>query len=190
MLPLFIYFVTIDWLKYEWVKLLFHAVSSMPYLHGSDSTPIILSFLSTQFTISEASDSALGWLCIPIWLPASLMTVHQSVSQSLCQPHSQLISQSVTQSICQLVSGQSMSVSSQSVTESPTQSINQADSQSVALLASYWPHSQLISQSVTQSIYQLVSQQSMWVSSQSVSTLFNQPTSQWVFSQWVDKSYG
>ena len=109
-----------------------HALFAWLRLNTNNS----LSFLSTQFTISEASDSALGWLCIPIWLPASLMTVHQSVSQSLCQPHSQLISQSVTQSICQLVSGQSMSVSSQSVTESPTQSINQADSQSVALLAS------------------------------------------------------
>lgn len=112
----FIYFVTVDWLKYEWVKLLFHAVPFMPYLRGSDSTIVLYVF--PQYTIHKQWSQ---WLCTRVILythtAACQLDDCPSVTQSvLCQPHSQLIGQPVTQSICWLVSWQSMSVSSKSVT--------------------------------------------------------------------------
>ena len=161
LLPLFIYFMTVDWLKYVQMKLLFHAVPPCLFAWQKLDDYIFCCLLLYDFAlhIREATDSHRVTLYIqmiafqPSWL---------SISQSVTLWASQLISQEQD----------SQSVN-HSVVLSTSQSVGQSAIQSVALLASLsdslllcWSVSQAVScHSASQSICQLVRPQSIcqWV---------------------------
>ena len=135
LLPLFIYFTTVDWLKYVQIKLLFHAVPPCLFAWQKFDDYIFCCLLL--------------WLCITHqrshWLPQgdfvylndclpAFMTVHQSISH--------FVSQSIYQSRAR-----------QSVSKSLSCFINQSISWSVSHSIGCF-----VSQSVRQSFIMLVSQ--------------------------------
>ena len=79
LLPLFIYFTTVDWLKYVQMKLLFHAVPPCLFAFS-----VVFCYMTLHYT-SEKPLTPTGWLCISKWLPSSLHDC-PSVNQSLCEP--------------------------------------------------------------------------------------------------------
>ena len=142
LLPLFIYFATIDWLKYEQIKLLFHC-ATMPICMAQawQQYSLLLFFIwicIIHQTIRKAIDSPAGWLCITKWLPVSLHD-YPSVSQSFCVPVNHPVS-------CQSVNPHCFLLAS---LKADCQSVKQTAGQSV---------SQSVSLSVCQSVYQSISQ--------------------------------
>lgn len=161
MLPLFIYFVTVDWLKYEWVKLLFHAVPFMPYLRGSDSTIVLYVF--PQYTIHNQWSQ---WLCTRVILYTHMAACQlddcPSVSQSVSTlSATQSINWSASHSVNLLVSQLAINVSQFSVSHLIIHTVNKSVRQSVSCFIG-----QLVSQSICQLVSQSVVNASHWTSHQ------------------------
>ena len=137
LLPLFIYFTTVDWLKYVQMKLLFHAVPPCLFAWQKLDDYIFCCLLLYDFAlhIREATDS-------------HRVTLY--ISMIAFQPSWLSISQSVTLWASQLISQEQDSQSvNHSVVLSTSQSVGWSVSHSIGCF---------VSQSVRQSFIMLVSQ--------------------------------